>query len=234
MNPDHAHFAEWDAAYVLGALSSTDRRAFEEHLETCETCRRAVAEVAPLPGLLSRVDPDLARTLTGDEPDPAILLSATGRTDVVAAARRAREDRRRRTWWTAGVAAAAAVALAIAIPLMVSRTSTVDTRDFALAAVGDVPLTADVALTGVGWGTRIELDCAYPDVEGLDVPDGGWSYVLVVTDAEGSSETVSSWRAWPGASARLSAATALDVDDIRSIEIRAAATGAVLMRTDLD
>ena len=32
MNPDHAHFAEWDAAYVVGALSSAERRQFEEHL----------------------------------------------------------------------------------------------------------------------------------------------------------------------------------------------------------
>ncbi|KRA23854.1 hypothetical protein ASD65_05020 [Microbacterium sp. Root61] len=233
MNPDHAHFAEWDAAYVLGALSSADRRAFEQHLETCDTCRRAVAEVAPLPGLLSRVDADRARSLTGDEPDGVGLPSPTGRADVVAAARRARRIRRSRTWWIAGVAAAAAIALAVAIPFAVVQSSSTDTRDFALAAVGDIPLTADVALTGVGWGTRIELDCAYPEVEGLDVPDGGWPYVLVVTDEDGVSETVSSWRAWPGASARLSAATALDVDDIRSIEIRAAATGAVLMRTDV-
>ncbi len=32
----HERFAEWDAAYVLGALTAVDRRAFEDHLEECE------------------------------------------------------------------------------------------------------------------------------------------------------------------------------------------------------
>ena len=36
MNPDHARFAEWDSAYVLGALSPAERREYEEHLETCD------------------------------------------------------------------------------------------------------------------------------------------------------------------------------------------------------
>ena len=38
-------YATWDAAYVLGALSSSDRREYEAHLEGCERCRAAVAEV---------------------------------------------------------------------------------------------------------------------------------------------------------------------------------------------
>ena len=50
MNPDHARFAEWDSAYVLGALSPSDRREFEEHLEICDLCARAVAELSPCPG----------------------------------------------------------------------------------------------------------------------------------------------------------------------------------------
>jgi hypothetical protein len=45
-------FREWDAAYVLGALSADDRRDFERHLQTCPHCARAVAEVAGMPGLL--------------------------------------------------------------------------------------------------------------------------------------------------------------------------------------
>ena len=32
-------YREWDAAYVLGALSPRDRRAFEQHLATCPACR---------------------------------------------------------------------------------------------------------------------------------------------------------------------------------------------------
>ena len=46
MSDDHARFAEWDAAYVIGALSPADRREFEAHLDSCERCMRAVAEAS--------------------------------------------------------------------------------------------------------------------------------------------------------------------------------------------
>ena len=40
-------YAMWDAAYVLGALSDSDRREYESHLEGCIECRTAVTELAP-------------------------------------------------------------------------------------------------------------------------------------------------------------------------------------------
>ena len=43
---DGDEFAEWDAAYVLGALSPSDRRAYERHLAECDACRAAVADLA--------------------------------------------------------------------------------------------------------------------------------------------------------------------------------------------
>ena len=43
---DHTRYAEWDAAYVLGALSPAERREFEEHLDECEKCRAAVTELS--------------------------------------------------------------------------------------------------------------------------------------------------------------------------------------------
>ena len=48
-------YAQWDAAYVLGSLSGAERREYEAHLEQCPSCRRAVAELAGMPGLLARV-----------------------------------------------------------------------------------------------------------------------------------------------------------------------------------
>ncbi len=36
---DDHHYAMWDAAYVLGALSAADRREFEAHLAGCPECR---------------------------------------------------------------------------------------------------------------------------------------------------------------------------------------------------
>jgi hypothetical protein len=45
---------------------------------------------------------------------------------------------------------------------------------------------------------------------------------------------VSTWRALPGKTARLSAGTALDVSEIAAVEIRSVESGRVLMRYDLD
>jgi anti-sigma factor RsiW len=78
---EHAAFADWDGAYVLGALAPDERRAYEDHLAGCARCRAAVAELAPLPGLLARARPtqddahvapwwDRER-LPGDEPTVA-------------------------------------------------------------------------------------------------------------------------------------------------------------------
>ena len=65
-------FATYDAAYVLGALSPADRRAFEIHLKGCAACAGSVGELAGLPGLMSRVSLD---QLTAEaEPLPETLL----------------------------------------------------------------------------------------------------------------------------------------------------------------
>ncbi|MCD2442689.1 zf-HC2 domain-containing protein [Agromyces sp. SYSU K20354] len=230
MNPNHARFAEWDSAYVLGALSPTDRREFEEHLETCELCMRAVAELASMPGLLARLAPDRARALAQD-PDGA--SAPVPRDDLLEAVRRAdrrRRARRTRYWWGAVAAAAAVAVLAIVLPLNLGQPATAR-ESVAFEAAVDIPLTATATLTQVGWGTRIELDCRYGDGDGdIDVPAGGWPYSLVVIERDGTRSEVSSWRARPGAGARLSAASAADLDDIASLEIRAMASGEVLMR----
>lgn len=55
--PGCAEYATWDAAYVLGSLSAPDRSEFEAHLAGCPPCRRAVAEVSGVPGLLALLQP---------------------------------------------------------------------------------------------------------------------------------------------------------------------------------
>ena len=55
MNTIPDKFAQWDAAYVLGALSPAERREFEEHLASCPQCQTAVSELAAIPGLLAQV-----------------------------------------------------------------------------------------------------------------------------------------------------------------------------------
>ena len=51
-------FVMWDAAYVLGALSSTERRQYEAHLTGCRPCRSAVAEFSGMPALLAMLRPE--------------------------------------------------------------------------------------------------------------------------------------------------------------------------------
>lgn len=221
MNVEHPQYAEWDAAYVLGALSTSDRRLFEAHLAECALCRAAVAELAPTVGLLSRVTADVVTRLD-EGPDaggPATLISLAGE----------RRRRRRRVGWIAAAAAfALLVPAAVGTGLALSA-ATQPTASFALEEVRDVTLEASVRLTDVAWGTRVDLECRYPP--GGDAPPGGWVYALAVIGVDGD-ETVSTWRAAPGTTSTLSGATALAVDDIRAVEIRSA-SGEVLMRRDL-
>src|SRR6202008_4228775 len=54
----HDEYAMWDAAYVLGSLSSTERREFEAQLSGCEAWRGAVGGLHSQPRLLSGLDGD--------------------------------------------------------------------------------------------------------------------------------------------------------------------------------
>lgn len=228
MNTDHARFAEWDAAYVVRALSTQDRRLYEAHMDGCTLCRDAIADLAPTMGLLARVTPARADALlepAGDDgPGPA------ARERMVA--RGAKDSRRRRLIaWGSGLAAAAV----IAVVLVVAVTSAVAPvrgaeEVVALRAVTDVPLTAKVELTDVAWGTRIAMVCHYPPSRDPYAADEEWPYVLVVTSTDGTTSELSSWRAGPGTTAHLDAGTALDREDIASIEVRAVSDGRVLLR----
>ena len=232
MNPDHARFAEWDAAYVVGALSTSERRRFEDHLEDCVVCRQAIAEIAPTTGLLSRITPERAQSMLDpavDErwPDPA------ARARLVASAV-ADLRRRRRVRWAGGLAAAAAFAVAVVLAASIAiGPAWRGIRTVALEPIVDVPLTATVELVDVAWGTRIEMICRYEGVADAGWPAEGRPYGLYVTADDGSTSEVSSWRALAGATARLDAGTALNADDIASIEIRSLGSGKVLMRAEL-
>ena len=47
-------FKEWDAAYLLGALSQEERLAYEKHLSSCSSCTGALAAISRLLPKLSR------------------------------------------------------------------------------------------------------------------------------------------------------------------------------------
>ena len=228
MNADHARFAEWDAAYVLGALSAADRAEYEAHLAQCSACRAAIAELAPMPGLLSRVAPERAESLLRSTDAEAPAPEHRARLLSLAAAR----SRRRRRAGVAGLAAAAVIVVAaVAVPVVSSQLRPPSTT-VALEQVIDAPLEASVTLTDVAWGTRIDMTCDY-GAEG-DAPTEGWAYALVVVGHDGTESVLSTWRAHPGTTARLSAGTELPASGISAVEIRAVDSGRVLMRSAVD
>lgn len=235
MNPEHARFAEWDAAYVLGALSPADRRAFEIHLDGCAQCRDAIAELAPVIGLLSRVDAERARSMLSPDvtPDAASAPAPALRDAVVRRGVEAQRRRRRRRWTGLALAAAVVIVAAVGVPLTLSSIER-ERHTVTFQNVAGVPLTASVELDRVAWGTKIGLDCRYGKDDDAEVPADGWSYALVVTGVDGSESEVSSWRSWPDTDAWITAGTALGPDQIASIQIRSLATGVVLMRADVD
>lgn len=215
----HDAFAQYDASYVLGALSPADRQAFEDHLETCESCRRAVSEVAGLPGLLSRVNPsELEPGGTGADSDP---LPDTLLPRLLAEVRRS--QRRRRTWTVATSAAAAAVVALVSVGVAVGQRDggspeVVSPPARVMTQVDQERLSAALAMEEVAWGTRLSITCTYEEGHyGAGEPP---SYALLVHTRDGATEQVATWRAVAGKPTTVVAATASPRSEISSVEVR--------------
>lgn len=193
-------YAEWDAAYVLGALSPSDRRAYERHLAECAACRAAVAELAGMPGLLSTLTAGHAEALVAEIPTAGLsddggpapygvdpeLAPVVSITSLAGAARRSRTRRR-------SLLAVAAVALVVAgaiggstladigpfgPPDGVSTAPTSATlagaRTIELRPVGDARMRAELVVTPTDWGTSLEWSCDYPPEPG-EQPGGDYT-----------------------------------------------------------
>jgi len=233
---DHIRYAEWDAAYVLGALSPAERHEFESHLEDCERCRAAVAELGALPGLLGRLDAARAFAVLDDAADEDSSVGPPA--DLVARIERAeRSGRLRRLLGTVtGLAAAAAIAAVLAVVLpsvLAPATSPAVAADLAPVSDG-VQVQASVELTPVGWGTRIDMDCAYrPTGGGADVAYGPVEYAMWVIDRDGVETALSTWNSTAGSDVAVSAGTSLALVDIAEIEVRTVSGDQVLLAAEL-
>jgi hypothetical protein len=117
------------------------------------------------------------------------------------------------------------VALAIGIPAALSGSPDPATV-VALAPVAQSPMAVSVSLEPAAWGTQIAITCDYAD--GQAAYGASPTYVLVVTDAEGAQSQVASWGAVPGTTVHLSAATAVALNKIASLEVRTS-SGAVIL-----
>ncbi|KZM69473.1 anti-sigma factor family protein [Nocardia terpenica] len=220
-------YATWDAPYVLGALDRAERLEYEAHLQTCSTCRAAVADLAVLPGLLGRVDTDVALALTDptDPPDfaaaapipplepPADLLAPP----TTSSPRRAFG----RGPWPVVAAAAAAVLIAVPATIAVTehRAPTVAEQVVAereMTPVTATPVAASVKVLDVDGKATIEMSCRY--VGG----DQGYQseYELWMTDTDGVPTRLIGWPVAPGGALTLSSTTNTTPDRIRSLEIK--------------
>src|SRR5690606_13656420 len=165
--PASDSFEHDDAAYLLGALSSAERAAFEAHLPGCPACTARVAALRPVVGAL---------TAARDEARDAVFVSlasqdgnsaapdaptATARADDVTGLVRLVERRRRRARWAIGgvatVAAATIAALAIALASPAAPAPTAEALQ--MTAVGTAPIRATAAIAAVPWGSKITIDC---------------------------------------------------------------------------
>ncbi|MWV50685.1 anti-sigma factor [Rathayibacter sp. VKM Ac-2803] len=227
-------FDDWDAAYLLGALSAADRRAYELHLRACGGCRDALAEFVPLPGILSHLSHDEALGLLETPEERAVEASPPALLSSLAAA--TASARRRTRLKIAGLVLAAAgvsAAAAVALPMMVAPAlQSVETASatVALAGAPGVPVEATVEFVSEEWGTRIDMDCTWGAADGeTGAYAGGVGYVMYVTDTSGETAPVGSWTSTPGSTVHPTLATGLSLAEIAAVEVRVQGSGTVVL-----
>ena len=169
-------YADWDAAYVLGALTGAERAEYEDHLAGCGRCRDAVAELAGMPGLLGQLSPAEAMAVESgsrtpllgdvddlDVPPPSSLMPVLPLPLTAS---------RRRSWLAPVAAAAAALLIGGAGGYAVSeaRGGSPADRPQATAAAGSrlafapvqaSPMTAVVDVVPTALGTELRVECQY-------------------------------------------------------------------------
>ncbi|SNY87517.1 Putative zinc-finger [Nocardia amikacinitolerans] len=223
-------YTTWDAPYVLGSLTGSERREYEEHLARCADCRASVAELAGLPGMLALVPTDTALGMIGDGAAPEAPPSVPDLLPKLAAAE---QRRRRRGRWAAfgGAVAAAAAAVAIAIPVL--DTSTVTEPPVAEQVIAErsmsplepTPISADFKLMADGDRARIVMSCTY----GPSDLRYTYKYTLLVTGTDGKQLELDEWPAGPGTVLTVDRTIDMAPEQVQRVEIKSSATNKVIL-----
>jgi hypothetical protein len=241
-------FAEWDAAFVLGALSPAERREFEEHMAGCPSCQAAVSELASIPGLLAQVSPADAAMLsmavdkdagrgepsTADAAEEEPIEPAPPPSLLPKMIKAARVRRRKMLAAVAGIAAAVLLAIggvAVAAGLLPLRPESPQRVAFSPVVPNAITAVADV-IPGQD-GTEIKVECQYGEVSEPTPGAGHEYYSIFVVDRSGNATEIRKWPATPNKQMRPSGTTPLNVSEIADIEIRQTDTNQVLLRAPL-
>jgi hypothetical protein len=203
-----------DAAYVLGALSPTERAAYERHLATCSFCREVVADLSRVPGMLDRLDADEFAKLL----DPTLTAAPHGRPSTLAAAPPARPSTFSVRLLSTVVALLLIVVLGGGATLwLMDRPATgggLTGPAVAMSAV-DVqsPISANIRLTGTAGGTKVEMVCRYAESE------KPYTFRLVAYGPDDQNEQLGSWMAHPGAEFRMPGSTHFSVESLDRLDL---------------
>ena len=226
------NLAEWDAAYVLGALNLEDRRTFENYLAANPGRSAEVDALGAMPDILDVLSPEEALALTDIADEPTLGSRPDTVTSLAAAAAR-RQRRSRRTGLAVLVASAAALAIiggVVGATVFPRTTGSVQTLAMAPMAPGSRPgLTAELAVTEKKWGTELNWACEYTKDWSRNVE----SYDIVVTTRDGAQVTVGSWRPAGDEARGLAASTSIPTPEIRTVDIRVSGTDQPLAVTTL-
>jgi hypothetical protein len=219
--------ANWDAAYVLGALSAQDQVEYEDFLAENPQNAAALTEFASLPAILNALSPEEALAL---DAEPGGTAGDEARLDLMPSLARAVQKRQRRsrrnaiTMMAATAAAFLAVGVIVASVIFGRPASPAGPSLQAMTAAGRGGITAELAVSEKQWGTRLDWSCQYTKDWSRNVG----SYDLVVTTMDGKHTTVGSWRPAGDEASGLSAATVIPTAQIRTVDIRETGSDAPL------
>ena len=235
MNDPFDPYETWDASYVLGSLSSTERREYEAHLSGCVRCRTSVGELSGMPALLAMLSPDdIADIDTGDiEPPPLRPQLLDGVLFEV------RRRRRRGRWVTWTVAAAAAAVLAVGVLVAIkpapfgAPAPQVSASSVSMTPVTPSSFDATVQVTRMGWGTHIEMTCTYHEEIGDEASADSDKLVMYAVGRDGNRVQLATWMAREGESASPTGSTSMPMEKIAVVQVVKAETGDVLLQTSV-
>jgi len=230
---DSHDYATWDAAYVLGSLSSAERREFEAHLTVCPMCSRSVSELSGIPALLSQLDAGTVAAIdAGDQPAEPSVMAPNLLPSLLSAVRQ-RRHRSRVVAWSAGSAAAAV--LAVGVFIAVDQESPAPSLPQAsvsalpMSQVGTAALASTVSLSSQHWGTFIDLNCVCL----APVNAHHDKLAMVVVGRDGAHTQLATWVADPGHTANPVGSISTPVDQIAAVQIVSADNGQVLLQRSL-